>query len=542
MQELAKRNGKTGVFHIITFCLTVYISPMAMSHLLFCQILFLALLLGVAIRSYLCIPKVQQKYLTKNWYTAFYALTVFLYSVWSLWLSVNFNVLGLERATYFSSLLIAGLLSGGVMGFAPSRSLMITVILVTLLPPIGVLITLQTQEAGVMVAMFGLNGLYLLSLARQVNRDYSSAVVNRELTEQNRQAVEGVLHSVPGMVSCVDHQLNYVWTNKKLDKRFGINVTQGIKTLGAYSLNDQFPDFVKQFIQSGKEVDQLEYQMTFPDGPCWMMVFLSSYQEYGEGRVLIVAYDIQSMKLAELELEKQRLISMESAKLATLGEMSAGIAHEINNPLAVMMGRADMMIGELKKGTVTPDLLINNLEKIVKGSERIAKIVKGLKTFSRNGDKDEFQSVKVDTMVQDVLDFTREKFKHNSIELRVNIETDLSIDCRSTQIEQVLLNLLSNSFDAIAGSPEPWILVEGKVEGDIVAIAVTDSGPGIDQKLISKIMQPFYTTKEVGKGTGLGLSISLGIVKSHQGEFFYDGNSKNTRFVIRVPKKQKVAA
>ena len=110
------------------------------------------------------------------------------------------------------------------------------------------------------------------------------------------------------------------------------------------------------------------------------------------------------------------------------------------------------------------------------------------------------------------------------------------MNCRSTQIEQVLLNLLSNSYDAIVNTPGPWILIVVKSNGQTAEISVTDSGKGIAPEIVSKIMQPFYTTKEVGKGTGLGLSISLGIIKSHHGEFYYDQNSKNTRFVIQLPK------
>lgn len=541
MAELAKRSKKTGIFHVALFGLAAYLSPLRLTHPDFWKIFFAVFVLGAGVRTVWCIPSVQKKYFTKIWYPVFYGLTVLIFGAWSLWLTINYHALGMEPSTYFCSLILAGILSGAVMSLAPGRAIMYTVILITIVPPTLALILLGETQASVMAAMFGLNGVFLLSLSRQVNRDYFTGVVNREHAEQNHKMVEGVLHAVPGMVSCVDHHLNYVWTNRKLDERFGINVSGRVKTLGAYSPSDEFPEAVRKFIKSGKSVDQMEFQMTFPDGPRWMMVYLSSYEEYGDGRVLIVAYDIQDKKDGEKELEKQRLVALESAKLATLGEMSAGIAHEINNPLAVMMGRADMMASDLKKGVVDVAALMNNLEKITKSSERIAKIVKGLKAFSRNGEKDAFQSSKVEGMLQDVLDFSREKFKMNSIELKTEISPDLAIECRSTQIEQVLLNLLSNSFDAIAGSPDPWILVKADAEKDFAVISITDSGKGIDPKQVSKIMQPFYTTKEVGKGTGLGLSISLGIIKSHHGEFFYDEKSPHTRFVIRLPLRQAAA-
>ncbi len=532
--DLAKRNAKTGFAHPFGLAVAIYLSPFRNSYPVFCITLFLMMFFGVLVRSVICIPKVQKKIKSNHWNSAFYVLTVLFFAIWSTWLCTHIYFLGMGDSSYFNAFLIISITVSALMGFAPSKKLMYSVVIITVFPSF-VMLLLGNKEANIIAIVFGMSVLYLINLSKQNSLHYDDSVINRELAIQNKQIMEGVLHSVPGMVSCVDHHLKYIWVNSALNEKFGFDVMNIVRVLGSFLPNDEFPTLVKNFISSGKEVDQFRHQMIFPDGSCWMMVYLSSYQEFEEGRVLIVAYDIQSAVEAEMELDHQRSRATESAKLATLGEMSAGIAHEINNPLAVMTGRAGVMIEELKNNEVPKEKIIINLQKIISASERIAKIIKGLKSFSRNGDEDAFQITTVESMVQDVLDFSKERFKSHGVEIKLKMDSSLSVNCRSIQIQQVLLNLLSNSFDAIVGTDNPWVLIESQLTKDHIELSVTDSGKGIAENILQKIMQPFYTTKEIGKGTGLGLSISHGIIKSHGGEFYYDSNSANTRFVIQLP-------
>ena len=129
-------------------------------------------------------------------------------------------------------------------------------------------------------------------------------------------------------------------------------------------------------------------------------------------------------------------------------------------------------------------------------------------------------------------------FYTHGVNLEYVAATDVDIDCRAGEIVQVLLNLLNNAYDAISESSEKWIKVELKKEPKSIAIWVTDSGGGIPTEVQKKIMQPFFTTKEVGKGTGLGLSISRGIIESHHGQLILDTSSANTCFIIKLPIKQ----
>jgi C4-dicarboxylate-specific signal transduction histidine kinase len=118
----------------------------------------------------------------------------------------------------------------------------------------------------------------------------------------------------------------------------------------------------------------------------------------------------------------------------------------------------------------------------------------------------------------------------------MNSGEDFNIKCRPGELAQVLLNLLNNSYDAVQDLPEKWVRVNLDSFGSTIDIRVTDSGPGIPAEISSKLMQSFFTTKEIGKGTGLGLSISKGIVEAHNGNIRIDNNCKNTCFVVTLPK------
>lgn len=250
-----------------------------------------------------------------------------------------------------------------------------------------------------------------------------------------------------------------------------------------------------------------------------------------------VKEDLQNSE-QNLEVEKAR--SMYSSKMAALGEMSSGIAHEINNPLSVIMGK--MMI--LKKFTVLlpaekHEEYEKHLSTVAKLSDKIAKIIRGLKNFSREGSQDPFMATSLGQIIEDTNMLLSEKIKRFEIDYRFDMpNAELSIECRSTEVSQVLLNLLSNAADAIKDFQEKWIKLQFKEIGNFVEIIVTDSGSGIPLDVAEKMMQPFFTTKPIGEGTGLGLSISKGLIENHGGELILNRDCANTQFIIRLPKVQ----
>jgi C4-dicarboxylate-specific signal transduction histidine kinase len=236
--------------------------------------------------------------------------------------------------------------------------------------------------------------------------------------------------------------------------------------------------------------------------------------------------------------EEAQLKLAESAKLATLGEMAGGIAHEINNPLAILNGSADILNRLAQAAPVDTDKITKQVDMIRRTIQRISKIVAGLRVFVRDGTNDPFEKISARELIDETLALCQSKLRNHGIRIEIPvIRDDLLFEGQRVQISQVLLNLINNAADAIQKQDRPWIRIDVEDLAFVLKIKVIDSGTGIAPEVASKIMQPFFTTKEVGKGTGLGLSISQSIIKGHQGQLTLDTTAPNTTFVIEIPRK-----
>lgn len=238
-----------------------------------------------------------------------------------------------------------------------------------------------------------------------------------------------------------------------------------------------------------------------------------------------------------LNSQRERLVA--SSKMSSLGEMASGIAHEINNPLMIIVGLCSRIKRlSINDGEFALETIKNEIEKVENTTFRISKIIKGLRNFSRNSDKDPMEKVSMSRLIDDTLELSAQRFKDNHVDLQVDLGdcAQAEVMGRPSQLTQVLLNLLSNAFDAVESLPEKWVKILLKQIDNRIVITVIDSGKGIPRSILEKIMDPFFTTKEVGKGTGLGLSISKGILEEHDGKLFYDSCTGNTCFKIELNK------
>lgn len=244
-----------------------------------------------------------------------------------------------------------------------------------------------------------------------------------------------------------------------------------------------------------------------------------------------VAEDLREFKRLEQTIESQRLAMISSAKMSALGEMAGGVAHEINNPLTIINGKVSIIKHSMVKN---PDIswLLEQLSGIENTVDRINKIIKGLRAFSRDCSRDEKKPTQVGDVISETLDLCREKFSKYGIDIIQHGDPSLLIICRSVEISQVLMNLLSNSFDALENRPDKWVKISILNKGNNVEILYCDSGDPIPKEIQQRMFEPFYTTKEVGKGTGIGLSISKGIMEAHGGSLTYVADQAHPTFKL----------
>lgn len=242
-----------------------------------------------------------------------------------------------------------------------------------------------------------------------------------------------------------------------------------------------------------------------------------------------------------LALKSQQLI--EATRLASLSEMACGVAHEVNTPLSIISSKSRKIKRMITASAALSDEektnYYNDFSPIEMCIDRISKITRGLRTLSRDGSDDPFIRISLRNIIDEIVTMCQTRLANHEVEFTIHpFNKDLIIECRQVQIGQVLLNMINNAYDAVENLKQKWITLSVEEDDNYIQISVIDSGTGIPDPIKAKLMIPFFTTKEVGKGTGLGLSISNSIANSHHGKFYYDDKSHNTRFVLKLPKKQ----
>jgi C4-dicarboxylate-specific signal transduction histidine kinase len=246
----------------------------------------------------------------------------------------------------------------------------------------------------------------------------------------------------------------------------------------------------------------------------------------------------EEVKQREQELREKQEQLVQAGKLATLGELTTGIAHELNNPLnniGLFIGNAIDLI-ELGFADTRPKEILHELQSAMQQVRKATEIISHLRTFGR-ATSVSYEPVIIEQVVQRSLSLMREQLRLRQIEVQTQFPSEeVVVMGNAIQLEQIFINLLTNARDALARVSHKMITINCTVQANIVELRVADTGPGIPAGLEQRIFDPFFTTKEVGAGTGLGLSITYGIIKDHQGTITLENHpGEGATFIIRLP-------
>ena len=243
----------------------------------------------------------------------------------------------------------------------------------------------------------------------------------------------------------------------------------------------------------------------------------------------------QEMKRREHELRDKQEQLVQAGKLATLGELTTGVAHELNNPLNNIGLYIGNVIDRVHLGKLDSEQVLDDLEKAMAQVQKATEIISHLRTFGRASTVT-FERVDVDDVIERSLSLMHEQLRLRAIEVDLDLSPDeLVVVGNPIQLEQVFINLLTNARDALDEVPERKIRISSRLEGDQIQISLADSGGGIPELVQPRIFDPFFTTKETGAGTGLGLSITYSIVKEHGGEIALAPSPRGAQFEITLP-------
>jgi len=244
----------------------------------------------------------------------------------------------------------------------------------------------------------------------------------------------------------------------------------------------------------------------------------------------------QEMELREQELRDKQEQLIQAGKLATLGELTTGVAHELNNPLnniGLFIGNA---VDQIELGAVDKDRLLHDLGRANEQVRKATEIISHLRTFGR-AVAVSFERLDLAEVLERSLSLMHEQLRLRQIDVFFDLRPgETFVSGNPIQLEQVFVNLFTNARDALADAERKEIHITGELRPDSVVLRVRDTGPGVPDGLEQRIFDPFFTTKDVGKGTGLGLSITYGIVRDHGGSITLESEpGLGATFVVELP-------
>lgn len=367
----------------------------------------------------------------------------------------------------------------------------------------------------------------------------------KDIEIRDADIFEILLDNFPDMIHSIDEEGNIVYTNKTAENLLGYTCDElfamNIRQIYADEVMDELQEGFSDLKERGDKT--VESVLKAKDGtriPVEIRSF-SIYDDEGNFiRTFSILRDIREIK------DLQRSL-VHAGRLAAIGELSSGVAHDINNPLTVILLANEMVLRELKKQDIEPDSLLarinSQVEDIQRASRSIQKLANHLRNFSR-GMAENFELMDIYDTIEDSLFITKNKIQKSRAALDSNMEKGrYFVKGCPNHLEQVFVNMIGNACDAMENAElrELHISVSPEERNSTLywKIDISDSGIGIDEGLLPEVFQSFFTTKEKGKGTGLGLSISRGIIKDHKGEIEVTSKKgKGTTFSVLLPQAE----
>jgi two-component system NtrC family sensor kinase len=375
----------------------------------------------------------------------------------------------------------------------------------------------------------------LKKLANQVVLLLEARLREKKLKITNEK-LDVIVKNIPLNLVIYDIEGEISWVNEQWQKDFNYSdidllrkdISQFITTDKKYS-----------FLSSNYHWERLKIKNKGQEDVFvnWINVPLNSTHFLGIAKNINqqVMSEIETQELAK-SLEEQKRISQHQAKLASLGQLAAGVGHEINNPLAIIKGFLHALEIELNINNLPESKPAYLIKKIDHATDRIVNIVKGLKSFSRANSSD-LTHFSLNDALSNTIQLITEIYKKEGVTLKFqdSSTSPLIIYGSKGRMEQVFLNLIHNAKDAMEDSPEKVVEMELKQVSNKAVFTIHDQGKGIPEEIKDKIFDPFFTTKDVNKGTGIGLSIVASIIKEMDGEIkFETAIGRGTTFYIEI--------
>lgn len=430
-------------------------------------------------------------------------------------------------------------------------------------------VIMATAYASVETAVRALNDGASAYIVKPLNMDEVLATIKEALEKQRlvlekRQAEEELreseerlrtlIENAPDAIYVNDLEGRFIDGNKKAEQLLGYHKEEliGKSFLDVGILPEEYiPVALAALEQSieGKPTGPEEFELVTKEGsrvPVEVTTF--PVRRRREVEVIGIARDITARKEAEEELarikkDKDAQI-IQSAKLASLGEMATNIAHEINQPLAIIKLTSSGLQRMMRKGeTIDGETLAEELESVDAQIERVRAIINHMRTFARRPRDTKSGYIDMSVPLQDCFKFVGEQLRLDEVEVQMDLQKLPLVQADSNKIEQVFLNIIGNARDAmddhaarVGHGHRKVLTVRSFVEDGEAVVTLSDTGGGIPHDVRDRIFEPFFSTKEVGKGTGLGLSVSYGIIADYGGTLgFWVDEGVGTTFRVALP-------